>query len=290
MEILLRAIIDYAGTFPPANLSLAEAASSYARYRAGAHAWMLGRFVLPATQLANFEVLAPAARSNADPPWQLSVVLSGEAASEIEGIPGCIDKWQTWAGRAEVVAVEIPPVEPAKIRPLVDRLPDSVEAFVEVPMGPNLDATVEAIAAAGASAKVRTGGVTAEAFPSSTDLERFMRACLEAEISFKATAGLHHALRGRYPLTYDPDSPVAKMHGFLNVCIAAAIVRRSDPSSLSEILEESSAGAFKFVPEGLAWRDRMIAAADLEDTRRHFFRSFGSCDFQGPVEELARFR
>lgn len=297
MQILLRSIVDYAGTFPPARLSLAQAVSSYAGYRAGAHAWMLGRFVLPASTLPEFAELAPGfapmpstrasagkphRRPVADTAWPLSLVLSGEAASEVAEIPGFNEKL---VGSAEVVAVEIPPIEASKIGPLVERLPDGIEAFLEVPIGPNLGATVEAISVAGIAAKVRTGGVTAEAFPGSSDLARFMRACREAEISFKATAGLHHALRGHYPLTDDSDSPVAQMHGFLNVCAAAAILRQGDGSSLCEVLDESSVGAFRFTPEGLAWRDRFVPAADLEDTRRHFFRSFGSCDFQGPSEE-----
>lgn len=150
IEILLRSIIDYAGTFPPAKLSVAGAVSSYARYRAGAHAWMLGRFVLPAGRLPEFEELAPPVRAGAGTPWPLSLVLSSEAASEIDRIPGFINKWERLAGRVEVVAVEIPPIEPATIGPLVDRLPDAMEAFVEVSIGPNLDATVKAIAASAA--------------------------------------------------------------------------------------------------------------------------------------------
>lgn len=305
LQILLGSIVDYAGTFPPAKLSLADAVSSYARYRAGAHAWMLGRFVLPVGKLPEFERLAPAfahmpsTRASAGKPpsagrpWPLSLILSREAASETVGIPTVIERWGNWAGRAEIVAIEIPPIDSSKIGALVDRVPPPIEVFVEVPMGPTLDATVEAIAAAAASAKIRTGGITADAFPTSSDLARFMHACQEAEIGFKATAGLHHAVRGRYPLTYDPDSPTALMHGFLNVCVAAAVVRQgngSSPADIVAILEESSADAFRFTPEGVAWRDRMIPVADLEDTRGHFFRSFGSCDFQGPIEEMTSSR
>jgi len=45
---LLRALIDYAGLFPPASLALPEAVRNYQTYRSGPHAWMLGRFVIPA--------------------------------------------------------------------------------------------------------------------------------------------------------------------------------------------------------------------------------------------------
>jgi len=34
-------------------------------------------------------------------------------------------------------------------------------------------------------------------------------------VPFKATAGLHHPLRCIHPLTHEPNSPAAAMHGFL---------------------------------------------------------------------------
>ena len=46
-KALLANLIDYAGLFPPAALSMEEAVRNYARYREGEHAWMLGRFVVP---------------------------------------------------------------------------------------------------------------------------------------------------------------------------------------------------------------------------------------------------
>ena len=46
-KALLAGLIDYAGLFPPAALSMEEAVRNYARYREGEHAWMLGRFVVP---------------------------------------------------------------------------------------------------------------------------------------------------------------------------------------------------------------------------------------------------
>ena len=42
---LLRGAIDYAGLFPPAQLSMAEAVANHADYLASGDAWALGRFV-----------------------------------------------------------------------------------------------------------------------------------------------------------------------------------------------------------------------------------------------------
>jgi len=49
---LLTRFFDHAPTFPPANLPPAEALREDRRARRSEHAWMLGRLVWPATQLA----------------------------------------------------------------------------------------------------------------------------------------------------------------------------------------------------------------------------------------------
>ena len=55
LRALLERIIDYAGLFPPAKLPLDDAIKNYARYRRDAEAWMLGRFVIPASRLGELE-------------------------------------------------------------------------------------------------------------------------------------------------------------------------------------------------------------------------------------------
>lgn len=47
IRVLLDRLIDYAGLFPPAALSMEDAVRNYARYREGAYAWALGPFVVP---------------------------------------------------------------------------------------------------------------------------------------------------------------------------------------------------------------------------------------------------
>ena len=52
----------------------------------------------------------------------------------------------------------------------------------------------------------------------------FLIACRRHGVTFKATAGLHHAMRGSYPLTYERASESGTMFGFLNVFLAALFV------------------------------------------------------------------
>jgi hypothetical protein len=140
---------------------------------------------------------------------------------------------------------------------------------------------------AGAYAKIRTGGVTADMFPTPTEVARFMARCAEVGVAFKATAGLHHPIRARYRLTYAPDSPTGTMYGFLNVFVAAALQR--DGASSEDVLgalETERGDELRFADRGLRWRSHRLDTAALRDARNTFVRSIGSCSFEEPLHDL----
>ncbi|HEX4149018.1 MAG TPA: hypothetical protein VHY20_08525, partial [Pirellulales bacterium] len=58
LRALLEHAIDYAGLFPPASLSLPEAAGNYTAYSQSAESWLLGQFVCPAARLQELSALA----------------------------------------------------------------------------------------------------------------------------------------------------------------------------------------------------------------------------------------
>lgn len=80
LNVLLTGIIDYAGLFPPSGLEMSAAVSNYARYLDSTHAWMLGRFIVPATRLMEFERAAQdfLPRDPTTRPWRLSVLLDSD--------------------------------------------------------------------------------------------------------------------------------------------------------------------------------------------------------------------
>jgi hypothetical protein len=144
-----------------------------------------------------------------------------------------------------------------------------------------------AVERVGAAAKIRTGGVTADAFPASRDVLSFLRACRTAGIRFKATAGLHHAVRGEYRLTYEPAAPAGTMFGFLNVAMAAAFHWFDhDDATVLAVLEERAPDAFKFTDAGATWRTKRLSRDQLREVRREFFAGFGSCSFAEPMTEV----
>jgi hypothetical protein len=162
-----------------------------------------------------------------------------------------------------------------------------VAPFVELPLDHQFDTLLGRIRGRAANAKVRTGGIEAEAIPNSGSLARFLEACSLKQVPFKATAGLHHPVRGEHPLTYEEDALRSAMHGFLNVFTSAALARGGVAAGeLEGVLRETDPGAFRLDDGGLAWRDHRVATREVLLVRRDFARSFGSCSFQEPVDGL----
>lgn len=279
VKALLSSVVDYAGLFPPAKLSMGEAMANYTQDQMASYSWMLGRFVLPASRLNEFETLLPTFPLKQ---CSLSMILSGNLESEIERVRSLTNQ------KITVTALEFPPLPPTEIERLLPQLSAKVDSFFEIPLNSNLDAYLAVLQGTGASAKVRTGGITTDAFPSTTQLCQCILSFAKAQIPFKATAGLHHPLPANHPLTSEPDSPSAMMHGFLNVAVLAALVhwQKVTPEEGLEVLDESSIDAFQFTEDGIGWSDRRLDIAQIQEARQHFFHSFGSCSFQEPIDDL----
>jgi hypothetical protein len=281
VRTLVAGAIDYAGLFPPAALPMRDAVRNYASYVDSTDAWALGRLVVPVARLGEFHECAVTVRSRPDAPWRLSALAGAAGAADWATVEG-------FAGRAYIVdALELRAASPQDVESAARRLPKDLEVFYEIPIDNDPAQFVAAIARAGGKAKVRTGGVTADAFPRTEDLARFIVTCARAAVPFKATAGLHHPLRAAYRLTYAADSPRGEMFGFVNLLLATAFARSGlAASAVAELLGERSATAIRFHTDAVEWRDRRIGIDALAETRATLALSFGSCSFTEPIEEL----
>jgi hypothetical protein len=287
---LLLGLIDYAGLFPPAALDMPAATRKYAEYREGEYRWALGRFVVPVARLDEFEEAAegilPGGGLEGDDFWRLSALVGSDLSSDLNRIA---EFNQKHAGAAVIDTIEIKAARPADIENSMRLTPANLTPYFEIPISGDPTELIKSIADTEARAKVRTGGVTADAFPSSFDLARFIKICAEEDVPFKATAGLHHPLRSVNRLTYAPDSASAMMHGFLNVFLAAAFAQNGmDLDRLVELLEEKSPETFKFDSGGVTWRDEMVVRGQLRNSRNLLAIAFGSCSFEEPVEDLKK--
>ena len=286
VHALLERVVDYAGLFPPAALSTPDAVSEYARQRRSADAWMLGRFVVPVTRLDELAAAAGAALGRDDVAWPISALVGADPAGDFQAIRAFNARR---GGRLVVESVELRAATAEAIDFALAQRRDSLEHYVEIAIEEDPRLLLQAVARNGARAKVRTGGVTPDAFPTPAALARFIVACAELGVSFKATAGLHHPLRGEQPLTYESDAVAGTMFGFLGLFSAAALARAgADEATVMQVLEERDANAFSFTDDALRWRDRTVDVAKLSASRREFALSFGSCSFREPVDDLRR--
>ena len=198
-------------------------------------------------------------------------------------LPAVLENYETYLASPESRMLNRLVLPAAKLpeAPLGDNW--RVTLLVEGEPGP-LPAQVETLET---FAKVRTGGLTPEAIPSSEALADFLGEAASRHIAFKATAGLHHPIRSLHPLTYAPDSPCATMHGFVNVFVAAAFAwQGAERDAILDVLNEGDAGAFQFLTGELRWRGRSITVAEVQCARRDFAHSFGSCSFAEPIADL----
>ncbi|HEX2217193.1 MAG TPA: hypothetical protein VHG35_00195 [Gemmatimonadales bacterium] len=289
LHTLLRDSIDYAGLFPPAGLGMAETVANYASYREGPQRWALGRLVVTATRLAELETVAEELLPPSPaPPWRVAALLGADPMADLEAIGelNCRHAAEG-AGALTVDVVEGKAETPEAAERLLGQVPKYLQAYVEIPIGGDPTALAAAVGAAGGRLKVRTGGVTPTAFPAPADLLRFIRAAHDANVAFKATAGLHHPLRADYRLTYEPGSARGTMFGFLNLFLATAlVVAGADDREAGLLLEERDPRAFRFDADAVAWRRHRLDLETIRRARESGVVSFGSCSFTEPIGDL----
>lgn len=280
LEWLLGGSIDYAGIFPPASLSLDDAARKYANHRSGSESWIVNRFVCPVDKLSNLTKLIPFAGE----PWSVSALGSGmttlkEDLELIHAFHSAIE------GRAEVECYEVKADGPLKLGRALSQIASEIGAcYVELPWDDSMPDAIHALAQTeGVNAKARCGGATAAAYPSAEELAMFLKECIDLDLAFKLTAGLHHALPQR------DNQSGGEMHGFLNVFIATALCGEYDLSAgeVADILRVADRGAFQFGRESIEYEEMEIDHEAIEDCRV-LFESYGSCSISEPIEDLEK--
>ncbi len=287
--------IDYAGMFPPCSLALEPALRNQAHYVRDPDAWMLGTFVLA---MGKFD----AAAGNLSLFDREHPLLISALGAKTVNAGEFIDTLKIAAEKIRSFSAEH--VDLVSARQLEMPLPQDVDlgllgkmgsilkslklqAFWETPV----DSAEEAIAllaehnsttgAAQFGYKLRTGGVTAEAFPASQQIARALVASAKQRVPIKFTAGLHH------PIRQFRDEVKTKMHGFVNVLGAAVLAAEHqwDEQQTSKMLEDENGASFSFSDDSFAWREWKIVTEQIK-ARRKLVTSFGSCSFDEPREDL----
>jgi hypothetical protein len=301
LRTLLAGIVDYAGTFPPARLSLEESVQRYIEYRRGEHAWMLGKLVCSLDDLPTMlTVLEPILRKDHNARVPIALVIPSDDIEHLNRLQKILSSPEAeaffgrYAGRAEIDSLELK-LSPKNVS-FRHPTPGYAVVFHELPWSENGARGAERFfkevlnlyirgksqGPAPVGVKLRTGGLHASAFPKAEEVAWVIAKCRDAGIPWKATAGLHHPLRH-----YD-ESIGTKMHGFLNVACAAVLadVQRLNKAAIAEILRDESIENFEFHDDGLRWKDFEATNSQIAHCRKHGFLSFGSCSFDEPLAGL----
>ena len=311
LRMLLAHIVDYAGTFPPAALTLEEAARRYASYRTSEESWMLGSFVCAARDLK--DLLPLVGSFDITSPLELSVVFSGggSTAEYLQNLQKDLQAISEFsAGSSIPVAVrqlegrlpqDLLDTDVITVRKFLDEMDvllehaemQDADLFFEVPVDERRHQIIPVVNGAvsafnrqrsnslqgSAGLKVRLGG---EVVPASDQLAYLITTCRDASVRFKATAGLHHPL-----YRYD-DSTETEQHGFLNVFVASVLATADalETEAVAQILADGDPDHFTFSSDGVDWMTFRAPLQDIERTRRERACSFGSCSFEEPIEDL----
>jgi hypothetical protein len=264
---LFSALFDDAAVFPPARTPVAEAVPAHAAHRSAPYGDLLGPFLCPVTRLVELSAAV-------DGPLRVGVIASGGPEAVHESVRAVAAD-----PRLELAAVEVALQDRAHVAAtataLAELLPAPATGYLEAPRGQPVEPVLDVLAGTRHRAKLRTGGVEADAHPSEREVAAFVRACLDRQVAFKATAGLHHAVRRTAPGTGFEE------HGFCNLLVAVhAASEGASTDDLEAVLAERDEQAVTDAVRRLA----PAAAA----TVRGWFTSFGTCSVTEPVDDLVR--
>ena len=268
---LFRHLVDDAAMFPPGELPLAEAVAAHREHRQAEYADLVGPFVCTDENL--MKVAAEAAKSRE--PLEVSVVITGGAG----GIEPAV-RYGDRSAHLVVKSIEVRLRDEEdlsrnalRVVRACDDCFDDQQAYIEVALDGGYERALDVIADAGYAAKVRTGGLDPILFPTGTEVAGFITACLDREVAFKATAGLHNAIR------HQDRSTGIMHHGFLNVLLATRAALDGAPQDQLVRILDSLDG------EELATMAGELSEEQAAGTRR-WFTSFGSCSIDEPRQDL----
>ena len=207
---LLASLVDDAGLFPPTELPMAEALARHQADARGRHPMLTHRFLVRASRIGELRETV-----GADSSLRLGLILDTDPAAWGDAISAVQDDPRLAVAMVDVPIPtgEDPEAFAAAAGTRLDRDAPGAPVFFEPP-GPEWLAVPGGGTVRGL--KVRCGGARADLFPSPAQLGAFMVACARQGTSFKATAGLHEAVRHTNAETGFTH------HGFLNLLVAAA--------------------------------------------------------------------
>ena len=263
-EELWRGLVDDAAMFPPGNAPVAEAVRAHLEHRQAWYAPIIGPLVVPDTALRQ------AQDASAEAELAVSVINTGGAGGLLSLARRDLPGVRMVAVESALRDLDDLAANAARVAAAAGELDESVRVFVEIPYAPGWERAVEEVEGAGLLGKIRTGSPDNSGTPPYAQLAEQLSVLVEADLAFKATAGLHHA---RPTSGGDPGRPV--QHGFVNLLVAVeALIEGASAADAADLVRAGDPAAVS------AWTDATVARV------RRRFRSFGCCGVLDPVDDL----
>lgn len=271
---LLARLIDDAALFPPGNAAMPDAVRLHLDGRTNDRADVVGVFLCPASRLP--ELITDLIKVKPPRPVELSLVID----TGLGGVPKALSIVES---RTELLAlrmVEMPApsdVDEVWLERVSEFVPEDVIRVIEPRRGGAgwLDG-IQRVIEHGSWPKIRCGGLSQSNFPSIEEVAEFLAVINTGNSSFKATAGLHNAVR-------HTDSETGfTHHGFLNLLVAThrLIAGGVADEAVHEALSSTDGKAL--AAEATAMTEHEALAV------RGVFSSYGSCSLTDPVADLEK--
>ena len=310
LNIFMHERLDYAGLYPPTNLTLQESLNNFSNYYFHKQKDWLGNFILPVNKID--ETILILTEQNTFQKLNnkacFSIIISNcenisDYSNILENDILLIKKLiRQFENKIIVNSIEFfPPKEIFKsnnsnkiidiLNVLLDKF-SSIESinqlFCEIPFIDNMDQYIEKISnfnnnySNKFAVKLRTGGVTPAQIPPASQIAKAIRICAEHKVPVKATAGLH------VPVPNDNRHVGARLHGFLNIfsCFLLCYENLMSIENMEKIILEYSYSNFKFTENGFRIEDHFISNEKMTELRKSFIKSFGTCSFIEPIDHL----
>lgn len=282
-------LFDDAALFPPARAPMEAALGLHALAARSSWGFAQGRFLVPVGALRTFVV----ERRHLDylSPLDIGIIVGSPADPDA---PAPLDEVVPAVGRVDeadrgvsVAMVEYRPADQTSdglgaaarhLAGIVDELGCAGVVEVDVTRGDDdVAGRVAALHGTEVGAKVRCGGLEASMVPTPDAVARFVATCVQHDLPFKATAGLHHALSAGDP---------KRRFGYLNLLVATALAHRgADVATIADALAMGDPQGVEASADALRLGRHEISRVDVSAARSHF-TAFGTCSFTEPLADL----
>jgi hypothetical protein len=288
VKSLLETAIDYIGCIPAEQVTLFHAIRKYLLYRKEEHAWLLGKFLLPVSQLQEFENAAGRLLpGESAPPIHLSVTVGDDLLAELRRVAEFNNGFFAAGNNIVIDSMEFSVATASEILKIHDLLPSHLQAYFEIPLNDHSEELIEAAALIGGRAKLQIDAILPGNQSHDEDILHFFDSCHRLNVPFTIRTGFHF-LTNVSGMPSDASKTLPQQrYSFLGLFLAAGFIRSSmSIAEASSILGEGQSRACSFDEQGISWRGFRLDLEQIKNVRENLFVSFGIPSFTGLIDEL----